>query len=61
MIKLEHTVLPSTKQIQFVIEGMRNPMNSWDKSDSVAMLTKNVKVYVMKIKLGYVLVTTTAH
>ena len=35
MIKLEHTVLPSTKQIQFVIEGMRNPMNSWDKSDSV--------------------------
>ena len=35
MIKLEHTVLPSTTQIQFVIEGMRNPMNSWDKSDSV--------------------------
>ena len=34
MIKLEHTVLPSPKQIQFVIEGMRNPMNSWDKSDS---------------------------
>ena len=35
MIKLEHTVLPSPKQMQFVIEGMRNPMNSWDKSDSV--------------------------
>ena len=34
MIKLEHTVLPSPEQIQFVIEGMRNPMNSWDKSDS---------------------------
>ena len=34
MIKLEHTVLPSSKQMQFVIEGMRNPMNSWDKSDS---------------------------
>lgn len=34
MIKLEHTVLPSPEQMQFVIEGMRNPMNSHDKSDS---------------------------
>lgn len=34
MIKLEHTVLPSPEQMEFVIEGMRNPMNSWDKSDS---------------------------
>ena len=34
MIKLENTVLPSQDQMQFVIEGMRNPMNSWDKSDS---------------------------
>ena len=34
MIKLEHTVLPSSEQMQFIIEGMRNPMNSWDKSDS---------------------------
>lgn len=38
MIKLEHTVLPSPDQMQFVIEGMRNPMNSWDKSDSVNCL-----------------------
>lgn len=36
MIKLEHTVLPSPEQMQFVIEGMRNPMNSWDNSDSYA-------------------------
>ena len=35
MIKLEHTVLPSSDQMEFVIEGMRNPMNSWEKSDSV--------------------------
>ena len=35
MIKLEHTVLPSPAQMEFVIEGMRNPMNSWEKSDSV--------------------------
>lgn len=34
MIKLEHLVLPSPEQMEFVIEGMRNPMNSWDKSDS---------------------------
>lgn len=34
MIKLEHTVLPSPEQMEFVIEGMRNPMNSWDNSDS---------------------------
>ena len=38
MIKLEHTVLPSSDQMQFIIEGMRNPMNSWDKSDSVNCL-----------------------
>ena len=34
MIKLEHVVLPSTEQMDFIIEGMRNPMNSWEKSDS---------------------------
>ena len=34
MIKLEHVVLPSPEQMEFVIEGMRNPMNSWDNSDS---------------------------
>lgn len=34
MIKIEHTVLPSPEQMEFIIEGMRNPMNSWDKSDS---------------------------
>ena len=35
MIKLEHFVGPSPEQMQFIIEGMRNPMNSWDKSDSL--------------------------
>ena len=34
MIKLEHTVIASPEQMEFIIEGMRNPMNSWDKSDS---------------------------
>lgn len=34
MIKLEHVVLASPEQIAFIIEGMRNPMNSWEKGDS---------------------------
>lgn len=35
MIKLENVVLASPEQMKFIIEGMRNPMNSWEKSDSV--------------------------
>lgn len=35
MIKLENVVLESPEQIEFIIEGMRNPMNSWEKSDSI--------------------------
>ena len=34
MIKLENVVLASPEQMKFIIEGMRNPMNSWWKSDS---------------------------
>ena len=34
MIKLEHVVLASPEQMEFIIQGMRNPMNSHDKSDS---------------------------
>lgn len=34
MIKIENTILPSAEQMEFVIEGMRNPKNSWEKSDS---------------------------
>ena len=34
MIKLENVVLASPEQMEFIIEGMRNPMNSWKKSDS---------------------------
>ena len=36
MIRLEHTV----EQMMFVIEGMRNPMNSWDKIDSVVAYSR---------------------
>ncbi len=34
MIKIENEVLASPEQMEFIIEGMRNPMNSWEKSDS---------------------------
>ena len=33
-IKLENVGLASPEQMEFIIEGMRNPMNSWAKSDS---------------------------
>lgn len=34
MIKLENVVPASPEQMEFIIQGMRNPMNSWEKSDS---------------------------
>lgn len=34
MIKLEHVVLASPEQMEFIIEGIRNAKNSWDRSDS---------------------------
>lgn len=37
MIKMEHVVLASPEQMEFIIEGVRNPLNSWNKSDSGIM------------------------
>lgn len=34
MLRIEKTVLPSPEQWEIIIEGMRNPMNSWHLSDS---------------------------
>lgn len=34
MIIFENEVLASPEQMYFVLRGMRNPMNSWDKMDS---------------------------
>lgn len=34
MIKIENVVTPSPAQWERIIMGMRNPKNSWDKSDS---------------------------
>ena len=34
MLTIEKTVLPSPEQWEIIIEGMRNPKNSWDRIDS---------------------------
>lgn len=34
MIKIKNVVLASPEQMEFIIEGMRNPMNSWEKNNS---------------------------
>ena len=34
MLNIEKTVLPSPEQWEIIIEGMRNPLNSWDKMDT---------------------------
>lgn len=34
MLKIEKYVTPSPEQWKIIIEGMRNPMNSWDRMDS---------------------------
>ena len=36
MIKLENVVLASPEQMEFIIQGLRNPHDSWEKSDSGA-------------------------
>lgn len=35
MLKITKTVLPSPEQWEIIIEGMRNPMNSWHLTDSI--------------------------
>jgi hypothetical protein len=48
MLKIEKTVLPSPEQWEIIIEGMRNPMNSWDKMDSA-----NTIMNPGDVELGY--------
>ena len=40
-IKLENVVLASPEQMEFIIQGIRNPMNSHDKSDSGLTCSQN--------------------
>ena len=57
MLKIEKTVLPYSEQLEIIIEGMRNPMNSWDKSDTVygeyyAFLGENDRKLMMSLAKG---------
>ena len=38
MLKIEKFVTPSPEQWEIIIEGARNPMNSWDRIDSYAAM-----------------------
>lgn len=44
MIKIENVVLPSVEQWKAIIRGMRNPMNSWEKSDSTHTYIENPQI-----------------
>lgn len=35
MINIMYGVGPNRHAMEFIVEGMRNPLNSWDKSDSI--------------------------
>lgn len=50
MIKIEDPIFASPEQLEFVIMGMRNPMNSWDKSDTKLKLVD--ETIISKIHLG---------
>lgn len=50
MIKIEDPIFATPEQIEFVIMGMRNPMNSWDKSDTKLKLVD--ETIISEIHLG---------
>ena len=43
MIEISHVVVPKDEVLEFTIEGMRNPLNSWDKSDSAYATVDGVR------------------
>lgn len=55
MIKLENVVLASQEQMEFIIQGMRNPKNSWEKSDSHTCRQDGSFCMKCKHKNGYCL------
>lgn len=55
MITLENMVLPNPEQMDFIIQGMRNPMNSWEKSDSRTCRQDGSFCMECKYKNGYCL------
>lgn len=54
MLKIEKFVTPSPEQWEIVIEGMRNPKNSWDRMDSYITYVENPETLV-RAPLGFFL------
>lgn len=56
MIKIENTITPSPEQWKTIIMGARNPMNSWEKSDSAynvpVMNFPDIQDYIATVALG---------
>lgn len=56
MIKIENTITPSPEQWKTIIMGTRNPMNSWEKSDSAynvpVMNFPDIQDYIATVALG---------
>lgn len=48
MIKIENAVLPNARQIEIIIKGMRNPLNSWNRIDTDVLN----KTSLVDIELG---------
>ena len=46
-IKIENEVFYSPEQLEFIIQGMRNAFNSWDKSEIVNDV--NIRIIVMVV------------
>ena len=54
MLKIERTVLPSPEQWEIIIEGMRNPMNSWHLYDSITTYTEDTETHAF-VDTGFLL------
>jgi hypothetical protein len=52
MIKIEKVVLPSPEQWEAIIRGMRNPKNSWDRSDSELFYDHTTDGFIPAFNLG---------
>lgn len=52
MLTVDNMVGPSPQQMSFVVQGMRNPKNSWDKSDSYFLVQRDDNDYYFDLLLG---------
>lgn len=52
MLTVDNMVGPSPQQMSFVVQGMRNPKNSWDKSDSYFLVESDDQDYYFDLLLG---------